>query len=80
MKNFSIILNKQKDLIKINELNFNEKDNVIKLKNFHYKNNKLLSFDKLSTINVFNPISWSETTVCEPMYPRPPVTKTIKYF
>ncbi len=46
--NFSIILNKQKDLIKINELNFNEKDNVIKLKNFHYKNNKLLSFDKLS--------------------------------
>ena len=46
--NFSIILNKQKDLIKINELNFNEKDNVIKLKNIHYKNNKLLSFDKLS--------------------------------
>ena len=48
LSNFSINLNKQKDIIKINELNFNEKDNVIKLKNIHLKNNKLFSFDELS--------------------------------
>ena len=48
LSNFTINLKKKKDLIEIKEFNFNENNDFIKIKNLIYKNNKLLSFDKVS--------------------------------
>ena len=47
LSSFTVDLRKKQDFVEINNLNFNEKDNYIKIKNLILKNNKLISFKNI---------------------------------
>ncbi len=49
-----LVLEKRKNNININELNFEEGNNLIKIKGFNFNNNKLLSFNKIEVKTVNN--------------------------